>query len=82
MFLIDHGVSTVAPAARPRPYFAVREPFIPAPTRPTLRTRDGERELVEVWARTFPPGTPSPDDAVDVLVYADGQPADYFDGER
>lgn len=95
--------------------------------RPTLRTLEGERELVEgelvacvagragahridnrtqepvlllvvstmhapeiaeypdtgkLWARTFPPGVPRPDDAVDLLVYADEQRADYFDGER
>jgi uncharacterized cupin superfamily protein len=35
----------------------------------------------KVWARTFAPGAPRPDDAVDLLVRPDQQPTDYLDGE-
>jgi len=35
----------------------------------------------KVWARTWPPGAPQPDDAVDLLVRPDQAPADYLDGE-
>lgn len=35
----------------------------------------------KVWARTWPPGEPRPDDAVDLLVRPDQETADYLDGE-
>jgi uncharacterized cupin superfamily protein len=35
----------------------------------------------KVWARTFPPGAPRPEGALDVLVRAEDERADYFDGE-
>ena len=35
----------------------------------------------KVWARTWPPGEPRPDEAVDLLVRPDQQRADYLDGE-
>lgn len=35
----------------------------------------------KVWARSWPPGAPRPDEAVDRLVRADQESADYFEGE-
>jgi hypothetical protein len=35
----------------------------------------------KVWARSWPPGAPQPDEAVDLLVRGDQEPADYFEGE-
>jgi uncharacterized cupin superfamily protein len=35
----------------------------------------------KVWARTWPPGQPRPDDAVDLLVHPSQEHADYLDGE-
>ena len=35
----------------------------------------------KIWARTFPPGAPAPEDAVDLLIRSDQQPVDYLDGE-
>lgn len=36
----------------------------------------------KVWARTFPPGAPRPDEAVDILVRSDDERPDYLDDER
>ena len=35
----------------------------------------------KVWARSWPPGAPQPDEAVDLLVRGDQESADYLDGE-
>jgi uncharacterized cupin superfamily protein len=35
----------------------------------------------KVWARTFPPGAPQPEEAVDILVRPGDERADYLDGE-
>lgn len=35
----------------------------------------------KVWARTFPPGGPRPEGAVDILVRPGDEPAEYLDGE-
>jgi uncharacterized cupin superfamily protein len=35
----------------------------------------------KVWARTWPPGEPQPEDAVDLLVRPGQEPVDYLDGE-
>jgi uncharacterized cupin superfamily protein len=35
----------------------------------------------KVWARTFAPGAPPPDDAVDLLVRGDREHVDYLEGE-
>jgi len=35
----------------------------------------------KVGARSWPPGAPQPDEAVDLLVRGDQEPSDYFDGE-
>jgi uncharacterized cupin superfamily protein len=35
----------------------------------------------KVWARSWPPGASRPDEAVDLLVRGDQEPADYFEGE-
>ena len=35
----------------------------------------------KVWARTFPPGAPRPEEAVDIFVRPEDERADYFDGE-
>jgi hypothetical protein len=38
-------------------------------------------ETGKVMARTFPPGSTAPEDAVDLFVASDHQRADYFDSE-
>ena len=35
----------------------------------------------KVWARSWPPGAPRPDGAVDLLVRPDQEPVDYLDGQ-
>ncbi len=35
----------------------------------------------KVWARSWAPGAPQPEEAVDLLVRGDQESADYFDGE-
>jgi uncharacterized cupin superfamily protein len=35
----------------------------------------------KVWVRTFPPGAPRPEEAVDILVRPGDERADYLDGE-
>jgi hypothetical protein len=39
------------------------------------------RDSGKVWARSWPPGAPQRDEAVDLLVRPDQEPADYLDDE-
>ena len=36
----------------------------------------------KIWARTFPPGAPQPDQAVDVLVRTKGESIDLLEDEN